>query len=216
MSKKFILIILLLGLVLSIPFWSRQASSPMGSYPWQIEVHEDGLSTVFGFTLGRTTLAEVRRELGEGLKLALLSTDKGDDSVEMYYSHFTAGRISGRLVIVAELAADVISAMRQRAIRSGGAHTFRMHSDDLPVAMQAPIKTLTFIPLVDLDEDIIIQRFGQAHEIISRNDKLSHYLYPQQGLDLILDKEGKEVMQYIAPRDFAKLRAPLETIPDKQ
>jgi hypothetical protein len=211
MKKNLLIIAILLGLILSIPFWTRQPDAPIdGNYPWQIDVHEDGLSTVFGLTLGRTTFTEARVKLGEGMKLALLSTDSGDDSVEMYYSHFSAGRLSGRLILVADLAAETLAGMRQRAIRSGGAHSFRLHSDDLPSVLQAPIKTLTFIPVVDLDKDIIIQRFGQPQEIISRNDMLSHYLYPQKGLDLILDKDGKEVLQYIAPREFNKLHDPLK------
>jgi hypothetical protein len=211
MKKNLLIIAILLGIVLSVPFWTRQADRPIdGGYPWQIEVHADGLSTVFGLTLGRTTFTEARGKLGEGMKLALLSTDSGDDSVEMYYSHFSAGRLSGRLVIVADLAVETLAGMRQRAVRSGGAHSFRLHSDDLPLVLQAPIKTLTFIPVVDLDKDIILQRFGQPQEIISRNDKLSHYLYPQKGLDLILDTDGKEVLQYIAPRDFNKLHDPLK------
>ncbi len=209
MKKKLLVIVMLVGIVISIPFWSSQSDRPAGAYPWQIDVHADGLSTVFGLTLGRTTMAQARSELGEGMKLALFSSDNGDDSVEMYYSHFSAGRLSGRLVIVADLAADTIATMRQRAVRSGGVHSFRLHRDDLPVVFQAPVKTLTFIPVVDLDRDIVIQRFGEPQEIVSSNDKLSHYLYPQQGLDLILDSDGKEVLQYIAPRDFAQLRDPL-------
>jgi hypothetical protein len=38
---------------------------------------------------------------------------------------------------------------------------------------------------------------------------VEHFLYPAKGLDLILDRKGKEVLQYVAPRDFARLREPL-------
>ena len=36
-----------------------------------------------------------------------------------------------------------------------------------------------------------------------------HLLYPELGLDLILNPEGKEILQYVAPRDFRRLQAPL-------
>ena len=36
-----------------------------------------------------------------------------------------------------------------------------------------------------------------------------HLLYPMQGLDVMVDKDGKELLQYVAPQQFAHLRDPL-------
>ena len=60
-----------------------------------------------------------------------------------------------------------------------------------------------------MDEAIILQRFGTPAERIRQGETLEHFLYPDKGLDLVLDSKGKEVLQYVAPADFARLRAPL-------
>ncbi len=209
MNKKILLLVIIVAVLVVLPFLSQQRKIPDSGYPWQIELHQDGLSTVFGLTLGRTTMTEARNILGEGMKLALLSTDTGDAGIEMYYGNYTAGRLSGRLIIVADLATDQLAGIRRRATRAGGANSFRIHVDDFPVVMQAAIKTITFIPIVDLDKEVVMQRFGQPEEIIVGKDKLTHFLYPDKGLDIILDDDGKEVLQYVAPNRFNQLRAPL-------
>jgi hypothetical protein len=56
---------------------------------------------------------------------------------------------------------------------------------------------------------VILQRFGAPAERIRQGETLEHFLYPAQGLDIVLDSKGKEVLQYVAPADFARLRAPL-------
>ena len=38
-------------------------------------------------------------------------------------------------------------------------------------------------------------------------------LYPKQGLDVVVDKDGKELLQYVAPQQFARLREPLLAAP---
>jgi len=213
MKNKLLIFALVAGVLISLPFISRHngPDNPLFNYPWDITLHESGLTSVFGLTPGQTTLTETRRIIGEGMKLALLSVDNEPGSVEMYYSHFTAGRLSGRLIIVADLDQDKIRSIRQRAVRSGGAHSFRIHYDDLDTVMQAPIKGITFIPIVDLDEEIIRQRFGKPNDIVSKNNTtLSHYLYPEKGLDIVLDSKGKEVLQYVAPHQFQQLLAPLK------
>jgi hypothetical protein len=39
---------------------------------------------------------------------------------------------------------------------------------------------------------------------------VEHWLYPEKGLDLMLNDSGKEVLQYVAPREFATLARPFE------
>jgi len=68
---------------------------------------------------------------------------------------------------------------------------------------------MTFIPTVNIDEASAIKRFGPATEIIRTSEQVAHLLYPDKGLDIIINEDGKEVLQYVAPRDFERLRKPL-------
>ena len=72
------------------------------------------------------------------------------------------------------------------------------------------IQSIACLPAVNLDQDIIIKRFGEADEVIQKNG-VTHYLYPAKGLDVILSEDGKEILQYVAPSEFKRLREPLLT-----
>ena len=53
-------------------------------------------------------------------------------------------------------------------------------------------------------------RFGAPAERIAGDQRLEHWLYPALGLAVVLDAEGREVLQYTAPSDFSRrLAAPL-------
>ena len=75
------------------------------------------------------------------------------------------------------------------------------------------VKTLNYIPAVQFDDDLIINRFGVPAEKIKLEGKQVgwHYLYPDRGLDIIYSEEGKEVLQYVLPKDFNALTAPLQS-----
>jgi hypothetical protein len=107
--------------------------------------------------------------------------------------------------------------MRERAVKSafmdGTTRKYTLAAADLQTAMQAPIQSLSFIPQANLDEATAVGRFGQPAERVRSNDHVEHFLYPGKGLDLVLDTEGKELLQYVAPARFALLRAPLKVGP---
>lgn len=214
----------LILLALAVLFWTKSGEDfpprAVQGLPWQIEVLEDGSSRVFGLTLGRDTLGDVPARLGPDMELAIIVAGDGPASLEMYYSRHVAGVLTGKLVLVGDLEAGVLAAMRERSglprYLDSGARKFHLREEDLPLAHAAPLKTLTFIPDARLDEAIAIQRFGTPAEILRRDATTTHLLYPHLGLDLMLNEGYRDVLQYVPPRDFARLRVPLmeESLPD--
>jgi hypothetical protein len=92
----------------------------------------------------------------------------------------------------------------------GGRQKITVAEADLAKLKQTPIASLTYLPKANLDAGMISSRFGEPAERIKERDSLiEHWLYPQKGLDIALDPEGKEVLQYVQPRHFESLRAPL-------
>ncbi|NOY66794.1 MAG: hypothetical protein GXP13_05225 [Gammaproteobacteria bacterium] len=210
--KKSVLIILVLigGVVLYFMQLQPEISNTgkkMTGLPWQIEILPDGNSSIFGITLGRSTFSDVKRSTDSG-EIAIMSVEQADASLEMYINRFQAGVLTGKLVLVARLPQEQLAEIRRRAIRSGGEHKFKLHPDDRLKAEFSVIESMTFIPLINLDEEVVRQRFGEPAEIIKRKT-LTHMLYPEKGLDVIVDSEGKEVLQYISPRYFNRLTDPL-------
>ena len=221
MTRLFSLLVfltLVIAAFLSLKPDSGKSTATVQGLPWQIETLPDGRSKVFGITLGQDTLGQAREHLGPDMELAIISASGDDHSLEMYYERSPAGVFSGKLVLTAELAAQKLIQMVERSTKTrytkSGARKFRLHPDDLPLAWQAPVQSLTFIPSVNLDQQTAIRRFGKPAEIISSDEQTTHLLYPEKGLDLILNEDSKEILQYVAPREFFRLRAPLPGGPE--
>ena len=189
------------------------SSQTIKGLPWQIELLPDGTSKVFGITLGQSTLGEAHKQLGDDMELAIIVVAVDDSGLEMYYSRYTAGVFSGKLILAADVAPDTLEQLLGRAVRAeymeSGARKFHLDPDDLPLAYQAAVKSITFIPGIALDEQTALKHFGTPAETIRRGDQVTHLLYPAKGLDLIINKDGKDILQYVAPRGFTELREPL-------
>jgi len=152
--------------------------------PWQIDIQPDGSTRVFGITLGQTTLGEI---------------------IEQH----SAGPITGKLLLVLDVAPQQLASLRRRAFQEGGMRRYRLHPDDLPVAYQAPVSVIDFLPSINLDEEIAQSRFGTPAEIVQVTTQQRHLLYPDKGLEIILDAAGKDVLQYLQPRAFSAHRKQL-------
>ncbi|WP_127469994.1 hypothetical protein [Thiomicrorhabdus aquaedulcis] len=56
--------------------------------------------------------------------------------------------------------------------------------------------SVTLIPQKHLSERAIDMRFGQPDRIEVLSDNLPHWYYEKLGLELIVDQEGPEALQY--------------------
>jgi hypothetical protein len=200
------------------PIATSPSHADDGMPPWQIEVLRNGASIVMGLTLADdgsgATLQAAFDQWGPAMQIAIIAAPGENGTLEAYVDPAGAGFISGKAVITAALPPKQIKAMRERAVKTEfmGSITRRytLSSEDLKAAMQAPVTALSFIPQANLDEATIFARFGEPAERVRANSHLEHFLYPGKGLDIALDSEGKELLQYVAPAAFnERLRVPL-------
>lgn len=214
--RRFLPTFLLITLVLAIyPFIGKDEESvKVTGLPWQIDKLPNGSIRVFGVIPGQTTLGEAVSHLGADMELAIMDSSHEAASLEMYYGQYRAGLLSARLVFAADMDADTINSMRANAVDKQvletGTRKHVLSAEDHARAYTAVIQTIACVPAVNLDHDIIIKRFGEPAEVIHTDNQLTHYLYPSKGLDVILNEDGKEVLQYVAPHEFKRLREPLE------
>lgn len=224
-AMKFVLsLIALVLLALIVPFFlpgaGKQAGEdPERNLPWQIAVDGQGGSTVFGLRPGISTLGDVRRQLGDEIEVAIIAGPDEIGMLEGYYAQLPLGFVLARMIVTVDASDEAISAMRERALKAkhmeSTTRRITLHPDDLAAADQLPIRAISVIPTVNLDEATVVQRFGEPGERIVVSDKRTHLLYPKQGLDVVVDKDGKELLQYVAPQQFARLREPLLAAPDE-
>ncbi|WP_150427721.1 hypothetical protein [Dechloromonas sp. CZR5] len=191
----------------------QEGVDPNSNLPWQIQVDGQGGSTVFGLRPGASTLGEVRQKLGNELDVAIIAEPNEAGALEAYYAQVSLGFVLARAIITLEATEQTVIALRERALKAkrmeSTTRKITLHPDDLLAVDAMPIRAISIIPTVNLDEATVVQRFGQPGERLVVSDKRVHLLYPEKGLDVIVDADGKELLQYVAPRNFAWLREPL-------
>ncbi|GAB3110584.1 hypothetical protein G8770_20940 [Aestuariicella hydrocarbonica] len=188
--------------------------------PWNVEPHEDGTSTVFDIRLETTTVSELLTTLGEDHEIAIISDAQDRSGLEIYYSYFSSGPIRGKLIAQVAVHDDTLSEMKTRAASSSymdsGARKFLLSPADYDRIQSMPINNLALTPSANLDEQIILSRFGLNAQRVLTPEGIEHFLYPQLGIDIALSQEAKELIQYVAPRSFKVLSAPLETLAEQE
>jgi len=188
-------------------------TAPAEGLPWQVERLPDGATRVFGLMPGASTIDDARRRFGPDMQLAIVAAPGQAGSLEAYFESVTMGYVTGKLILTAEMAAESLARMRERAAKAefmeSTTRRYTLAADDVAPALAAAIRAITFIPSANLDADVIVERFGTPDERIRISEHIEHFLYPGRGLDLALDGKGKEVLQYVAPREFGRLREPL-------
>lgn len=212
------LIIAALVLPFLIPGAGKQEGvDPNSNLPWQIELDGQGGSRVFGLKPGVSTLGDVRRQLGGEIEVAIIAEPDEIGLLEGYYSQVPLGFVLAKVIVTVDASDGQISAMRERALKAkhmeSTTRRITLHADDLAAADRLPIKAISVIPTVNLDEGVVVQRFGAPGERLAVSEKRVHLLYPEKGLDVVVDADGKELLQYVAPRDFSLLRDPLSASP---
>jgi hypothetical protein len=208
-----LLAVALVAPLLFPPSDGQRAAPPPGSMPWEIETQPDGGSRVFGLTLGAATIEDARRRFGPDMQIAIVAAPGEHGSLEAYFETVSLGFLTGKVIVTGAVPAETLDRWVSRAAKAdymeSTTRKITLGAEDLPAAQAVPIRAIAFIPAAALDEQTVIQRFGQPAERIRGGETVEHFLYPAKGLDLRLDTKGKEVLQYVAPRDFAAVREPL-------
>jgi hypothetical protein len=188
--------------------------------PWQMSVTPDGNLRVLGVEVGASTLNEAEHAFKEPAEVSLFVKDSGEKAVEAYFNSVDISGLRARIVIVMDVDNATMQGMFERGVRvanmGGGRHKATLSDEDLSRLKQMPIASLTYIPKIDLNAELVQQRFGQPAERIAEPEgKVEHWLYPEKGLDIALDEEGDEVLQYVPPRDFDQISVPLHKTMDE-
>lgn len=214
--KIFFVSFALLAVLLAVYPFFDESENPVTvtGLPWQIEIMPDGSTQVFGLHIGVSRLSDAYAMLGSDMELAIVAASDELGNLEMYYGHYQAGLLSGKLVLQTSASAQKLETWRENAAKfeymaSGLAKKYTLSDDDVSQVLDEVITGLTFIPAVNLDEKVILARFGEPDNRIQL-DGVTHFLYSAKGLDVALHDASKEVIQYVSPADFAQLLQPLQ------
>ncbi|MCC6134418.1 MAG: hypothetical protein LM550_05510 [Candidatus Contendobacter sp.] len=191
-----------------------QSSAPGQDKPWQISRSQDGATiTVFGLTLGVSTVRDAVAKFGRRYELGLFQDPAGGLSLEAYFRDAVVGGLNARLVMAAQLPDPVLTAMKTHAGAGkpsvAGGRRYPVAEADEVAALGAVVTAITLMPVVKFDAELVRKRFGEPAEQVTAKDG-AHWLYPALGLDLLLGANGEALLQYTPPPDFeSRLKTPL-------
>ena len=221
MERKIFLGILaasLVALALAILLPGGRTVDEHPKLPWLIEVDAAGRASVFGLTLGVSTLAQARDVFQAQGETNLFAHAEREFSVETFFQRLFLSGLRGDMVLALEVEPTTAAAMYERGLRisqlGSGAKKVKLAEEDLSVLADATVTHITYIPAADLDPALLAQRFGEPARRIREADGISHWLYPDKGLDIAVNADGKEVFQYINPADFGRVVEPLQNDAD--
>lgn len=191
-----------------------KTAAPGLDMPWQISRSQDGGTiTVFGLTLGQSTVRDAVNQLGRRYELGLFEDQARRLSLEVYFREAVVGGLNARLAMTVHLPNETLIALKTHAgngkpVAEGG-RRYPIAEPDHELAVGAVLTGITFMPVVKFDAGLVQKRFGEPAERLTGKDGV-HWLYPAMGLDVLLGANGEAVLQYAPPPEFeSRLHAPL-------
>ena len=182
--------------------------------PWSVEVLPNGSSKIFGITLGQTTMQEAGKAFDDDWEVNMFISPDSKISVEGYFNRLIVSGLKADFVMNLALDQKTKDEMFHRGTRisqlGDGTKKVSLSSADMDIIAGAIIQQITYLPSANLNEELIDNLFGKPESIIKvEKSGIEHWLYPEIGLDILLDPNGKEVFQYVMPAKFDAAKKPL-------
>lgn len=181
--------------------------------PWHIGHPTADTIRIFGVTLGQSNAREAEQHFKEAAKPILFKSPGGQLVVEVFFEEVNLAGLKARVVLTIAAPEQELPGMFERGLRMNATSSGKeitLTPDDIARVFTMPVSSLTYMPLVRLDDAVFAKRFGQpSMRIREKKSGVVHWLYPQQGLDIALGGVEKPLLQYVPPGDFDMLTQPL-------
>ncbi len=201
----------LLAIAILIP--SQKKNIDESRLPWNISINPQNQTTVFGITLGETSLFDAQLALQEKGKITLFLAKDGEYTVEVFLDSIYLNGLKANIYLTLEVfqsqAKDMATRSSSVSRASNKTSKFNLSAKDIDNLMEAPVRHITYIPRANLDAELIKKRFGIPDQKIIGTNMTEHWLYADKGLDIALNPDGREVFQYVAPSRFNQVLDPL-------
>ncbi len=218
--NKFLSGVLVIGILAAALFWflsgndkENKAVAATG-LPWQVSTTANGATHVLGVDIGETTFKELMFKLKLLAEPALFETPEGNLFLEASFGKKKFGVLEARLIAEMEADQSIFKAMKEgntgRDSTPSNHWKYSLSIESTKVANDLRVWRLMYLPIADFEKKQM-QFFGEPQEKIQVTDNAQYWLYPNKGMALLWDKEGKEIFYYAAPKDFPRLKKSLPT-----
>ncbi|KUJ71229.1 hypothetical protein [Thiomicrospira sp. WB1] len=187
--------------VLFSAFPPQQDQTPPELLPWNASYNAQGQLEALGLTVGQDTPQQAIDLYGHDFEVKLFSKkDEDNKTAEVFFPsiHISSihGAIALRLKVPQEQLNHFYSEGVQTTVTKLGNREVTPHNEAIEILKQSPIQSVTLVPRKSLTERAIKMRFGEPERTEVQSDGVPHWFYPDKGLEIILNNEGPDALQY--------------------
>lgn len=172
--------------------------------PWNAQFDESGRLHALGLTLPNSTLQRAMQLYGKDVEVKLFADlDESNKSIEAYFPVVYIGSIKAALALKLEVKQPELDAAyelgKKISITTSGGREIELYHSEVKKLLDKKISSITLIPRKHLTERAISKRFGEPDKKEIQSDNLAHWFFHDLGLEMIIDNEGPEALQYALP-----------------
>jgi hypothetical protein len=206
MEKKIIfwvvsLSVVAVALAILLPGGRKVDTNPR--LPWDIQVNAQNEVEVFDLTLNKSLLADAKANFQSQGEINIFIGDDGQPALEAFFERVFLSGLRADFILALEADDKLLNTLMEGGSRisrtSDTTRKIELRGEDLLLTEKLPIELINYIPAANLDEELIKSRFGEpADKIAELETGVVHWIYPDKGVTIGLNPEGKELIQYMA------------------
>lgn len=169
--------------------------------PWNAHYDDTGQLHALGLELNKSTLKDAMDLYGKDVEVKIFSDNNNENkSIEAYFPVMYIGAIKAALALKIELSPEELEQAYNdgKSIKTNpsGTREISLYTATITKFFDHPLSSITLLPRKHLTEQSIQKRFGEADKKEVQSDKLAHWFFYEKGLEMIIDDEGPEALQY--------------------
>ena len=210
------IILFFLGLLISAwLFYTEDKQQLNKDLPWKIEISETGATKVFGLDVGRLTLEEMMLSLHKIADVSIFEARDGKLSLEAYFGKTRLGIFDA--ILIADVDADQVKLREfltqvnpsDKEATPSGNWKYALAESSIKQANKMRVWRLVYIPSANYEAVTIRKQFGEPESTETLPDDLVYWFYPQKGVAILQDPNGREIFYYVAADEFDRLKVAL-------
>ena len=198
--------VLLFAILATLGAWLLLPGAPgqvdMRDLPWNSFRDDQGRVHALGLVIGQSTLRDAMARYGKDVEIKeFTNEDLQPASVEAYFPSIYIVSIKSPLILRLKVSPQRMQALLEEApgVRATPSGDKEVLLSDFQARslLDAPIEAITLPVSKDLPKEAILKRFGQPTHIRKNPaDNTERWIYPEKGLEIIVDPDGKEVLEW--------------------
>ncbi len=192
----------IVGFLLILIFQPDRQAIDNTHLPWNATFDDAGKLHALGLTIHDSTLADAMTLYGKDVEVKIFSKlDESHKSLEAYFPVMYIGSIKAALAVRLEVSPAEMDAAYEMGktitTNTSGTREIELYSSEVEkLLVVKSITSLTLVPRNHLTERAISMRFGEPDHKEIQSDNLPHWFFDKLGLEMIIDQEGPEALQY--------------------